>query len=248
MRGIERGLRRILNDIQKGRNIESYVIALVGVALVVMDVIGEVDPGLQLTVITAALALLVFRSARPTETTVDLDSILKDRQSYGTFREFIQGGKVLWAYGPSLVNVLHNSSDIKREILDKGGKVRILVQDPSKEASMEILRHQLDQSNNLDHDLKGSLFTLDKMVIWGGVEYRLLPYSPGFSLTVIDPDGRDGRLIVEFFGFHNEFIRDRMHIVIERRQSQYWFEYWAKQFEAMWNAAYENTAQAEQTG
>jgi hypothetical protein len=215
---------------------------------VALDVIGDVDMGLQLTVITAALALLVFRSTRPTEAPVDLDSILKDRQSYGTFREFIQGGKVMWAYGPSLVNVLHNSSDIKREILDKGGQVRILVQDPSNEISMSILRQQLDQSNNLDHDLKGSLFTLEKMVKWGGVDFRLLAYSPGFSLTIIDPDGRDGRLVVEFFGFHNEFIRDRMHIVIERRQSQYWFEYWAKQFDVMWNASHEATPQAAQTG
>jgi hypothetical protein len=102
---------------------------------------------------------------------------------------------------------------------------------------MSILRQQLDLSNDLDHDLKGSLLTLKKMLKWGNVEYRLLPYSPGLSLTIIDPDGRDGRLVVEFFGFHNEFIRDRMHIVIERRQSQYWFEYWAKQFEAMWEAA-----------
>jgi hypothetical protein len=242
MRGIERELRRVINDILKFRNIEAYVIALVGVALVALDVIGEVDQGLQLTVITAALALLVFRATRPEEHAVDLDDVLKDRQSYGTFREFIQGGKVLWAYGPSLVNVLHNSSDIKREVLDKGGQVRILVQDPTNDASMSILRQQLDLSNDLDHDLKGSLLTLKKMLKWGNVEYRLLTYSPGLSLTIIDPDGRDGRLVVEFFGFHNEFIRDRMHIVIERRQSQYWFEYWAKQCEAMWNAAREDEA------
>lgn len=248
MRGIQRELRRVLNDILKFRNIEAYVIALVGVALVALDVIGDVDTGLQLTVITAALALLVFRSTRPDERPVDLDNVLKDRQSYGTFREFIQGGKVMWAYGPSLVNVLHNSSDIKREVLDKGGQVRIIVQDPSNEASMTILRQQLDQSNDLDHDLKGSLLTLTKMLKWGNVQYRLLPYSPGLSLTIIDPDGRDGRLVVEFFGFHNELIRDRMHIVIERRQSQYWFEYWANQFEAMWNAAREDQPQEAQAG
>lgn len=235
MRGIEREFRRILDDILKFRNIEAYVIAIVGVALVVLDVIGEVDQSLQLTVITAALALLVFRQTRPEQRPPDLDEVLKDRQSYGTFRDFIHGGKVLWVYGPSNVNVLRDSSDIKREVLDKGGKVRILLQDPEKEESLAILRRQLDPNNNLDHDIKGSLFTLNKMIGWGDVEYRLAPYSPGFSLTVIDPDGRDGRLVVEFFGFHNEFIRDRMHIVIERRQSQYWFEYWAKQFEVMWD-------------
>jgi hypothetical protein len=243
MRGIERGLRRILNDIVRFRNIEAYVIAAVGVALVLLDVVGEVDQGLQLTVITAALALLVFRATRPEQRAVDLDEVLKDRQSYGAFREFIQGGKVLWIYGPSNVNVLRESADIKREILDKGGQVRVVIQDPANEPNMAILRQQLDPNNDLDHDIKGSLFTLNKMLKWGDVQYRLAPYSPGFSLTVIDPDGRDGRLVVEFFGFHNEFIRDRMHIVIERRQSQFWFEYWAQQFEIMWETAREDTLQ-----
>lgn len=244
MRGIEREFRRILGDIARFRNIEAYVIAAVGAALVVLDVIGEVDQGLQLTVITAALALLVFRNTRPDQRPADLDDILKDRQSYGTFRDFIHGGKVLWVYGPSNVNVLRDSSDIKRELLDKGGEVRIIIQDPAQEASLAILRQQLDPNNNLDHDIKGSLFTLNKMLTWGNVQYRLAPYSPGFSLTIIDPDGRDGRLVVEFFGFHNEFIRDRMHIVIERRQSQYWFEYWAQQFGVMWEISREDTLQS----
>jgi hypothetical protein len=150
---------------------------------------------------------------------------------------------VLWIYGPSNVNVLRESADIKREILDKGGQVRVVIQDPANEPNMAILRQQLDPNNDLDHDIKGSLFTLNKMLKWGDVQYRLAPYSPGFSLTVIDPDGRDGRLVVEFFGFHNEFIRDRMHIVIERRQSQFWFEYWAQQFEIMWETAREDTLQ-----
>ena len=248
MRGIEREFRRIVNDILRFRNIEAYVIAVVGLALVVLDVIGEVNQSLQLTVITAALALLVFRQTRPEQRPLDLDEVLKDRQSYGTFREFIQGGRVLWVYGPSNVNVLRDSADIKREILDKGGQVRVLIQDAQLEGSMAILRQQLDPNNNLDHDLKGALFTLNKMLKWGDVQYRLAPYSPGFSLTVIDPNGRDGRLVVEFFGFHNEFIRDRMHIVIERRQSQYWFEYWSKQFETMWDASREDEAQALEAG
>ena len=91
MRGIEREFRRILGDIVRFRNIEAYVIAAVGVALVVFDLIGDVDQGLQLTVITAALALLVFRTTRPGERPPDLEEVLQDRQSYGTFREFIHG-------------------------------------------------------------------------------------------------------------------------------------------------------------
>ena len=102
---------------------------------------------------------------------------------------------------------------------------------------MEILHQQLGSTTVLEHDIEGSLYKLDKMRAWGSVDYRLLPYSPGYSLLVVDPDGKDGRLVIEFFGYHNEFITDRMHIQIERRSSQYWFEYWAKQYQVMWDAA-----------
>ncbi len=71
---------------------------------------------------------------------------------------------------------------------------------------------------------------------WGKIDYRLLDYSPGFSIVVVDPDGKDGRLVIEFFGYHNDLINDRMHLQIERRSSQYWFEYWAKQYQMMWES------------
>ena len=59
------------------------------------------------------------------------------------------------------------------------------------------------------------------------------------SLTIVDPDGRDGRAIVEMIGFNRESINDRMHVEIRREQSNYWFEYWTQQFTQMWNMARE---------
>jgi hypothetical protein len=146
----------------------------------------------------------------------------------------------MWVYGPSSVNVLRQAADIKQEILERGGEVRILLQDPKEEASMGILRRQLDQIHSLDDDIETSLRTLRNMANWhssGKIEYGFAPYSPGFSLTVIDPDGRDGRLIIEFYGYSNELITDRMHIQINRSTSNYWFEFWANQFIIMWNNA-----------
>jgi hypothetical protein len=70
----------------------------------------------------------------------------------------------------------------------------------------------------------------------GTVEYGVIPYSPGFSITVVDANGKNGRLVIEFYGYQNELINDRMHIVVTRQQSQYWFEYWAKQFDIMWES------------
>jgi hypothetical protein len=231
---ILRGFKRIGSDLLKGRNIEAYAVTFIGVVLVIMDVIGEVDDSLKLTVIIAALVVLVFRLTKPEVVNVDLDKVLLDRQSYGPFREFIAGAKELWVYGPSNANVLREAPFIEKEILDKGGGVKILIQNPKEAAAMNILKQILDRNHDLSHDIQGSLYTLHAMAKYPKMEYRLLAYNPGFSLTVVDPDGKNGRLIVEFFGFRNDRISDRMHILITRHQSQYWFEFWESQFRVMW--------------
>ncbi len=238
MRSFVKFLRRVVDDLINLRNVDAYVVAVLGIILVALGVVDPPDNRLYLVVIAAGIVVLLFRETAPPNKEVDLDSVLLDRQSYTPLREFLQGAHVIWVYGPSAVNVLRKSATFKREVLDRGGEVRVLLQDPDNAPSMAILRQQLDPNNNLDHDIQGSLYTLDKMREWGNADFRLLPYSPGFSLLIVDPDGKDGRLTIEFFGYHNNLIDDRMHIQIERRSSQYWFEYWAKQYQVMWDAAH----------
>lgn len=241
MLGITRTFKRILQDIMAGKNLESYAVTLVAFGLAIIGLIEDsLSTDIKLAAILAGIGLLVFKTTEPDEAEIDLDRVLRDRQSFGSFRGFMRGGHVMWVYGASAVNVLRNAADIKQEILDKGGEVRILLQDPQQEASLEMLRRQLDPIHSLDDDIETALRTLHNMQSWkipGKIEYGFVPYSPGFSMTVIDPDGRDGRLIIEFYGFTNELVTDRMHIEIQRSTSNYWFEYWASQFIIMWDAA-----------
>jgi len=234
--GIVRAFRRIFADILAGKNVEAYVVSVIAVALAVAGVMDNAIPDdWKLAAILAALALLVFNTTRTDKQIVDLDAVLQDRQSFGAFQDVIKGKRVLWIYGPSAINVLRDSAHIKREILDRGGEVRIIIQDIQSEAGMYILAQQIDQTMDLKNSMTMSLDLLKRMKGWGKVELRVLPYSPGFSLVVVDPDARDGRVIVEFFGYRNELITERMHIDITRQQSQHWFEYWAAQFQKMWD-------------
>jgi hypothetical protein len=73
----------------------------------------------------------------------------------------------------------------------------------------------------------------------GKLDYRLLPLNPGFSIVVINPGQRSGRVILELHGFQDPKVGDRMHIEIRRTESVPWFEYWAGRFEAIWDAARE---------
>jgi len=234
---LTRGFQRILKDFSSGRNIESYVVSAVGVALVILDLIGDVSDDIKLTVMIAALVILVFRGTKPENKVPDLDQVLLDRQNYGPFREFIANSKELWIYGPSAANALREAAYIESEILEKGGKVRMLIQNPTVESSMNQLKQQLDRVFDLEHDIDGSLRVLRRMKRQypQKLEFKLLSYNPGFSLTVVNPDNKNGHLVVEFIGYRNDRISNRMHINIARTQSAHWFEFWEKQFRIMWD-------------
>lgn len=239
MRGITSTLRRIVDDILAFRNVEAYVIAAVAVVLAILGVVDDAVPdNWKMAAILAALALLVFQTTRPDNEAPDLDAVLLSRQTMGAFPDRIRGARTLWIYGPSAVNILRDMPYIKREILEKNGKVRIIIQDPNSQTGMDILHDQMDKTTDLGNSIRMSLDILKNASSWGGIEYRLLPYSPGFSMVAVDPDKRNGQLLVEFIGFRNDLITDRMHIEITREQSQHWFDHWVKQYEAMWEAAH----------
>jgi hypothetical protein len=237
--GIVRAFRRIFADILSGKNIDAYVITAIAIFLAIAGVLDDAIPeNWKLAGLLAGVALLVFNTTRPDKQAVDLDAVLLDRQSFGAFQEVIRGKRVLWVYGPSAINVLRDNAHIKREILDRGGEVRIIFQDIHASAGMQILGEQIDKTLDLENSIRMSSDIVKNMKAWGKIDCRVLPYSPGFSLVVVDPDARDGKAIIEFFGYRNELITERMHLEITRQQSQHWFEYWAAQFQRMWDEGY----------
>src|SRR5664279_891681 len=229
-------LRRVFDDLINLRNVDAYVVAFLGVIMVALGVINPPNDQIYLVVITAAMVVLLFRTTAPPNTKVDLDSVLHNRQNYKPLREFLQDAHVVWLCGPSNFNALRDSA-LQHVMQDRGREVRVLLQNPDETPSMTILRQQLDTTSDLDHDIRGSLILLEKMRSSGSTDYRLLPYNPGFSMLIVNPHESSGYLTVEFFGFHNDLIDERMHILIERHSSQYWFDYWIKQYEMMWDAS-----------
>lgn len=237
---ISRGFRRIADDLAHLRHIDAYIVMAIGIALLVVDILGgAISTDAYLGVMTAALVTLVFRSIRSEAPPMDLEAVLLDRDDYGKFDHFIDGARELWVYGPSSISVTGQAASIKQRVLEQGGSVRMLVQDPDEAAAIDYLGRQLDTDNDFVGDLTHTLSTLARMRAWGNVEVRLLAASPGFSLIIINPGRADGRLTVELHGYQSATINDRMHVVVNKSDSDYWFRYWVSQYEHMWQAARE---------
>lgn len=229
--------RRALEDVRRGRYREAYALFLIGVALVLLGLAGVADVPVLLSAILLAVSFLVFHTAAgASDRRSPLDQVLRSRQDFGAFSKLLPGTRDLRIFGPTAVNVLVNSADIKRFVLTPGGTVRVIVQDDDP-AALALSAIQLDDNLDLSRTLHSSLAILDRLAVAPGFSYRKLPANPGFSLVIVNASASGGYLIFESHGFKDENIADRMHIVIKRHESPHWFDYWVARFEAMWDVA-----------
>lgn len=258
-RSLSTVFRRVANDLRARRNIENYVIALVAVVLAVVGVVDDIVPdSVKTSVMLAALGLLVFNLTRPLEGKASIEDYLHSRPELGSLPDRISSARKLWIYAPSAANVLAgpNLDAIRRSILSqRGGELRVIIQDPNKPEAVALLAEQLDKSVDFQHqhlpeEIVNTLKKFATIRGWnmpGRFEGRLLPYSPGCSMVLIDPDKANGTAIIELYGWHLQSTSDRMSIEIRQSASPRWFSYWVEQFEFMWDDAAPAAAPASHT-
>ena len=251
-------VNRVLTDIKSKRNIEVYIVSFFSIGFAILTLIGDLPVALfgekvadQIitSFILAALGLLVFNISTPTTKSSNLDDYLDDRTNLGSFSERIQNATKLYIYAPSAANILRgdNTDAIRKSIFaKKDGELRVIIQDPNKTDAVNILIDQLDESTvfqvqYLTDELQNTLKQFKLIQSWnvdGTFDFKLLDYSPGFSLVLIDPHKNSGQIIVEVHGLHNESTDSRMHLVITKKESERWFIYWQQQYERMWQKAH----------
>jgi hypothetical protein len=220
--------------------LEAYAIATLAFGAIVLGIVTDLPPDLYNAATLACLGFLVLSTVRQRAAgqAFSIADVLRGRDSYEGFARLLDGASELCFYAPSGVNVLPQHLPDVRRWADAGGRARIVVHDPEAVGAGGV-RTQLDDNTDFLQDLQRSLTALARHAVPGRLDYRLLPLNPGFSMVVVNPGQRSGRVILELHGFRDPKIGDRMHLVIRRTESVHWFEYWAGRFEAIWAAARE---------
>jgi hypothetical protein len=243
-------LRRIGQDLKHRRHVDVYVVATASIVLAVCSLVGDLlGDDVRWATLFAALALLTYQVSLPGQAG-DLDGSLQDRATFDetTFAARVRNAREVWVQAPSAVNLLTaDTTDLlRRTVLGRpGGVVRVMVIDPSSEAALALAAQQLDDSMDypavdLARAVGATVDRLERMAAWnvsGTFHYRYVGFNPGFSIIAIDPDSRDGVLIIEFHGVHNESTASRMHVELTRRTSERWYVYWRDQLEHLWQQA-----------
>jgi hypothetical protein len=248
---IQSAWHRIIKDIRNREYIEAYSIAFVAFGLAIFSLVPDFVPDtLKWAAVLGGVGLLVLRITIPDTRAGSADELLNDRFAFDKtpFASRLEGASELWVFAPAGINLLsaHNCELARNKVLSKpDGIVRVVILNPSNEQAVQLAVRQLDDA--LDYpiqDFRDSIATTERqlraMHAWnvrGSFDYKLLDYNPGFSLVAVDPTSRNGRIIVEFHGFHNEATSSRMHIELSRQQSERWYSYWTEQFQRIWAVA-----------
>lgn len=213
-----------------------------------LSLIGDVLPQrIQLTALLAGVGLLVFRITLPTPGVSDVDAVLHDRTDLESVSVAgrLAGARDVAVFAPSGINLLSSGvcEALRSQVLSRAdGKVRVLLLDPSATEAVRLAARQLDDGQefsveSLAPSLRTVVSRMEMMRSWsvpGSFEYRLVDFSPGFSLFTVDPDSNNGSLIVEFHAVHGRHTGTRMHISLTRASSNRWHDYWLDQFEHLW--------------
>jgi hypothetical protein len=246
--------RRIVTDLRARQNIDTYALTVVVFLFAFLSIFSDVlTNDLRWAVLLSGLGLIIYQvtlSPVPVEFSAEL---LHDRSLYDAvpLSSLFANARDVRVSAPSAVNLLSaQTCEILRNtvLTRKGGVVRIVILDRREEAAVQLAARQLDDSlefpvQRLPAALDSTMERLEHMTQWnteGSFDYRLLPYNPGFSLVLLDPETPHGRVIVEIHAFHNPSTSSRMHLELTRGRNERWYTYWVDQFNHIWESGRRN--------
>jgi len=235
-------LKTIWRDIRQGENIDSYVAIIAALSLSILSISGFANQGLLASVTLAVLALLAItnlgnRHRLDAVLNSNSDDILMQKNPE-TLQADLERAKELWLFGYNLTRTIVNYSTLIDEKLEHGGKVKVLVLDPSGEALLfatQTLYYPMTVDQHRER-INASLANLREIAKSkkSSVEVRLIDYPLAFGINAMDISASNGRIYIKTYEYKSK--TQGPHLLFSPRD-EYWYDYYKGQLLALWNDA-----------
>lgn len=140
--------------------------------------------------------------------------------------------------GISMSRVVHGfPRDDLRRVLLRGGRIRVLLLDPSNEELLTQVARRYRPSFSRQH-LKARISgVLDELASLrdgtsGSLEIRVAPFAPAAAFTVIDAGTARGYLVVQHY--EHKPAEEAAPIISLERKDGFWFSHFLAEAERMW--------------
>lgn len=238
------GRKRILHSVASvvaGENLDLYVLAIAALSFTVLGFIGVIGVGVLASAVLALLAMLalsqirsrrhiaVIAEARRADPLALFQAAIPDdlasRRSTATSFLFI---------GESMVRTVQSGRADIRQILRRGGKLRVLLLDPDNEGLLEAARRLDVPTATTEGRIRN---TLDELTLLhkntsGLLEIRTCSFVPRIGVYAFNVGEPDGVLFIQHYEYQPE--RDSAPVFRLDADDGVWYERFAAEANRMW--------------
>ncbi len=203
-----------------------------------------------LAVISGTLGLIAFGMIKDRNAREDLlkqvqklkeapsvGSIFLDRNKYIPFNNLTASAQKICLVGPSLVNLFNQWSTYFQDtkLKEHGATIQAIIidpQSPAVESAANCINQLPDTIKSEIENTKlivGSILKNRNGSKKGKLELRTLSTNLNFTMVLVDPEMPQGKIIVEFIGYHAG-LHNLPHIELTRSRDGQWYQFFLQQY------------------
>jgi hypothetical protein len=239
---VRRSLIRVIND----DNLDLYLLGTVALIFTVLGITGVSDTKTTSAVVVALLALLAFSQIKSRRL---IEEVRNERRGGATglfLREFpvdlIQRraqARDLLLIGESMSRTVHGMRADMPAILEAGGRIRVLVLDPTDEALMEAANRRRTNSVGPAKLAPRIMTTLEDLThlgeqTGGRLKVRVSSSVLAAGFNCLDVASPRGIVYVQHYEFHQH--REAAPIFALESSDNVWYQHFVAEAERLWDA------------
>jgi len=248
-------VRRVLTRLVNDDNLDLYLLGTVALVFTVLGITGISDVKTTSAVVVALLALLAFSQIRSRR----LLEQIRDESRGGAATLFLSDlpaelvsrraqARDLLLVGDSMSRTVHGMRADMIAMLEAGGRVRVLLLDPTNDALIETADSRIEHTLGPEHMRRRITSTLDDLVslrdrTGGRLEVRVSSSIPSAGFNCIDTADLRGLVCVRHHEFHPG--REAAPIFTLEPSDGVWFRHFVDEAERLWEAGTEWPLSAE---
>lgn len=243
--------RRLFADVRRGENIDLIVVAIVGISISILSLLGmNLDNYISaITLATlgvVALSLLATRHRideinRPTDLG---NAVVLYEKQLPALQDSIESAEEIWMLGWILRNTTEENCDIFIQKAQGRGRLRVLVSDPGKVDILQLTQRFAKTGTKPANVVSN----FEKVLgIWNrirssardsdAIQVRLIDFVPPYSLYIFPEHNKHrGVMFIEIYGYKSK-KGSVPRFRITERENLYWYRHFIDQFNAIWEDA-----------